>query len=143
MAGYNTFWHVPGEAKAALCPFKLGHRSHGGPFKYQAPLLFNQYVSHLPYRRRQIFILHWQAVVNASGISSITPNPSLYVTVVMLGKKVCKTATSSGPKPTWDTSCELLVVGFRRLSILLIPALLEWLNHPPSSHFVSNVSVED
>jgi len=115
----TRFWHVPGETSAAqaLCSFKLGPRSHGGPCKYQPPLLFNQYVSHLPYRRRQIFIL--QAVVSASGIGSITPNPSLYVTIMTLGKKVCKTATSSGPTPTWDTGYELLVVGLRRLSIFV------------------------
>ena len=89
--------------------------SHGVPCKCQAPLLSDQYVSHLPYRRRQILIL--QAVVNASGIRSTTLNPSFYVTVVVLGKKVCKTTTSSGPTPTWDTSCELLVVSLRPLSI--------------------------
>ena len=90
-------------------------RIYGVPCRYQAPLLSDRYVSHLPCRRRQILIP--QAVVNASGIRSTTLNPSLYVTVVVLGKKVCKTTTSSDPTPTWDTSCELLVVSLRRLSI--------------------------
>ena len=80
-------------------------------------LLSNQYVSHLPCRRRRILIL--RAVVNASGIRSTTPNPSLYVTVVVLGRKVCKTTTSSGPTPTWDASCELLVLSLRRPSIFV------------------------
>jgi len=41
----------------------------------------------------------------------------LYVTVVVLRKKAYKTTTSSGTTPTWDASCELLVVSLRRLSI--------------------------
>ena len=117
--------------------------SHGVPCKYQAPLLSNQYVSQLPCRRRRILIL--QAVVNASGVRSTTPNSSLYVTVAVLGNKLCKTTTSSGPTPTWDTSCELLVVSLCRLfgcRFLSLLVLLEWLNHPPSSPFVSNVPVE-
>jgi hypothetical protein len=60
-----------------------------------------------------------QAVINASGIRSSTPNPSLYVTVVVLGKKVYKTTTSLGPTPSWDTGCELSVVSLRRLSMFV------------------------
>ena len=111
----NGTWHVLGEVHS-----KLNAISHGVPCKYHAPLLFKQYVSRLPCLRLRILIL--QAVVNASGIRSTTrstPNSSFYVTVVVLRKKVCKTTTSSGPTPTWDTSCELLVVSLCRLSIFV------------------------